>query len=185
MSHGADSHHFTQTRDAMHKPNLWPVICTSIRYPHKGPEGDHKDVGFRELLKFKLTYQSIYIIEFLLNSTDPKSLVTCVGGKDRSFHIDQNAVHCVLGVPTQRGDDLPHYVDENTELNKLKSELGLTKDSKITDDLLRGDQERRHGWPNHPLFFPCIVQHPFSWYTVIHYWAPSCHDPLDRRAEDY
>ncbi|OEL13153.1 hypothetical protein BAE44_0025828 [Dichanthelium oligosanthes] len=101
-----------------------------------------KDLGFGELLKFKLTYQSIYIIEFLLDSTDPKSLVTCVGGKDRSLHIDQNAVHCVLGVPTGRGDDLPHYEDENSELNKLKSELGLTKDSKITYDMLREKIEK-------------------------------------------
>ncbi|KAL5674536.1 hypothetical protein ACJX0J_018842 [Zea mays] len=95
-----------------------------------------KDLGFGELLKFKLTYQSIYIIEFLLNSTDPKSLVTCMGGKDRSLPIHQNAVHCVLGVPIGRGDDLPHYEDENLELNNLKSELGLTKDSRITYEML-------------------------------------------------
>jgi hypothetical protein len=59
-----------------------------------------------------------------------------MGGKDRSLPIHQNAVHCVLGVPIGRGDDLPHYEDENLELNNLKSELGLTKDSRITYEML-------------------------------------------------
>jgi hypothetical protein len=95
-----------------------------------------EDMGFEKLLEFKLTYQSIYLIQFLLDNTNPQTLVICVGGGDKLLPIHQNAVHCVLGVPTGSGDDIPHYDDESSELDKLKSELGLTKDSAIMYNML-------------------------------------------------
>ncbi|XP_025804681.1 uncharacterized protein LOC112883572 isoform X3 [Panicum hallii] len=96
-----------------------------------------KELGFGELLKFSLDgFGDRYMLEFLMDHTDPENMEIRVGGGDKNLPINEHVVQCVLGVPTGKGRDTPDYPNMESELNNLRTELGVKTDKIKSSDLI-------------------------------------------------
>ena len=96
-----------------------------------------KELGFGELLKFSLDgFGDRYMLEFLMDHTDPENMEIRVGGGDKNLPINEHIVQCVLGVPTGKGRDTPDSPYMESELNNLRTELGVKTDKIKSSDLI-------------------------------------------------
>jgi len=96
-----------------------------------------KELGFGELLKFSLDgFGDRYMLEFLMDHTDPENMEIRVGGGDKNLPINEHVVQCVLGVPTGKGRDTPDSPYMESELNNLRTELGVKTDKIKSSDLI-------------------------------------------------
>ena len=76
------------------------------------------------------------MLEFLMDHTDPENMEIRVGGGDKILPINEHVVQCVLGVPTGKGRDTPDSPYMESELNNLRTELGVKTDKIKSSDLI-------------------------------------------------
>ncbi|KAG2481446.1 hypothetical protein PVAP13_J020820 [Panicum virgatum] len=142
LDHSQESHEEqgkkrSQKRSEINMISSPKCVVDAIAALSQDQKNKIKELGFGELLKFSLDgFGDRYMLEFLMDHTDPENMEIRVGGGDKNLPINEHVVQCVLGVPTGKGRDTPDSPYMESELNNLRTELGVKTDKIKSSDLI-------------------------------------------------